>query len=373
MSEVLYQGAKDVFLAKVRADFDAIEDQALKSTRAIQNYSLLGTDPLADALFTEVSDTTDDGSRAVWRHVGVTGVKNLGTRQAGGTFSDVEFIRTYETAVYDPDNQPNGKFKVPYEREAKEARMYKAILDRAKFLMLEIDRMNIQDPFEVFNLAFTVPTSYPTSGLGGGRFFARGNMGLDGNNTALGERLVSTQHARADAGATWSNALTTSGNAAVLEDDTYWQARITGSALVDDRGKPYPAFGGRVTIVTTPSNIKVAKQLQDSDWEIETAENQVNVHKGTFTKMITSPYLNASAYVSGVANTSQWFLVDESMRDTQVGTGLVCISFIPLQSNVFNDEEVNSAVYNIQQEKVYGFVEPRSILGSNGTGAAYTD
>lgn len=372
MSEVLYQGNKDVFLAKVRADFDAIENQALKSTRAIREYSLLGTDPLADSLFTVVSDMTNDGQRAVWRHTGVAGIKNLGTRQAGGTFSEVEFIRTWETAVFDPDNQPNGKFKVPFEREAKEARMYKAILNRAQFLMLEIDRMNIQDPFEVFNLAFTAPSSYPNSGLGGSRFFARGNAGLDGNQTALGERLISTQHQRADGGSTWSNAITVSGNAATLTDDNYWAARVQGSNLVDDRGKPYPAFGGMVTIVTTPSNIKVAKQLQGSEWEIKTAENQINIHKGMFTKIITTPYLNQSAYVSGINNTNQWFLVDETMRDPQVGTGLVCINFIPLQSNTYMDDEVNSVVYNINQEKVYGFIEPRSVLGSNGSGSSYT-
>jgi hypothetical protein len=370
--ETLYQGSKDVFLAKVRADFDAIEQQALKSTAAIKQYSLVGTDPLADALYTEISDVTDDGSRAVWRHVGVTGIKNLGTRQAGSTFSDVEFIRTYETAVFDPDNQPNGKFKVPYEREAKEARMYKSILSRAQFLMLEIDRMNVQDPFEVFNLAFTAPSSYPTTGLGGGRFFARGNMGLDGNNTALGERLISTQHARADAGTAWSNAINSSGNAAAFSDTTYWAAKLQGASLVDDRGKPYPAFGGSVTIVTAPNNVRAAKELQESDWVVDLAENQININKGTFNKIISTPYLNASAYVSGVANTGQWFLVDESMKDPEVGTGLVCLTFIPLQSNVYNDESVSSAVYTINQEKVYGFVNPRIVLGSNGSGSPYS-
>lgn len=369
MSEVLFQGSKDVFLAKVRADFDAIEDQALKSTKAIGQYSILGSDPMADTVFTNISDTTDDGERAIWRHVGVAGIKDLGTRHAGGQFSDVEFIRTYETAVLDPDNQVNGKFSVPYEREAKEAKMYKSVLNRATKLLNELDRTNILDPFEVFNLAFTAPTSYPTNGVGGNRFFARGNKGLDGNYTALGERLASTQHARADGGATWSNA---DANGSVLDSDNYWTLKVQGSTFVDDVGKPYPAFGGRVTIVTTPTNMKMVRQLQDSEWEIITAENQINVHKGTFIRAIATPYLNASSYVSGVANTSQWHLIDDSMRDPQVGTGLVCISFVPTQSNVYDDKDVNSVVYNIHQERVYGFVEPRSILSSNGSGSAYS-
>lgn len=368
----LYTGATDVFLAKVRADFDVVENQAMKSVNAIKSYSLLGSEPLADSLFTMVSDMTDDGSRAVWRHIGVAGVKELGTRSAGAPFSEAEFIRGYETAVFDPDNQPNGKFEIPNERNDKEGKMYKAVLNRAQKLLLEMDRMSIRDPFEVFNLAFTATTSYPTNGLGGNRFFARGNMGLDGNLTALAERLISTVHARADGGTTWSNAVNLSGNSAALNDTNYFTARTQGASIVDDVGKPYPAFGGRVTLVTTPPNLKIAKQLNESEWQISTAENQINIHKGEFTKIITTPYLSASAYVSTVANTSQWFVIDESMRDPQVGTGLVCINFVPITSNVWRDEGTRSVIYDINGERVYGFVEPRSVQGSNGTGSAYS-
>lgn len=370
MSETLYQGSKDVFLAGIRAKFDAIEAQALKSTTAIKSYSILGSDPMADSVFTEISEVTDDGVRAVWRHIGLAGIKDLSTRRAGGLFSDVEFIRGFETAVYDPDNQINGKFSVPYEREAKEGKMYKAVLNRASMLIQEVDRTNVKDPFEVFNLAFTAPTSYPTSGTGADRFFARGNKGTDGNFTALGERLASVSHDRADGGANFSNA---SATGAVLNNDNFWTLKIQGASFVDDVGKPFPAFGGKVTIVTTPTNMKMVKQLQDSEWEIKTAENQINIHQGMFVRAIATPYLNASAYVSGVANTAQWHLVDDSAKDPDVGTGLVCVSFVPLQSNTYNDEDTNSAVYNITQEKVYGFTEPRSVLSSVGDGVTYTN
>lgn len=372
MAEVLYQGSKDVFLAKIRADFDKVEDQALKSVQAIKTYSLLGSEPMAESLFTLISDTTDDGQRAVWRHIGVAGVKELGTRAASGPFPESTFLRGYETAVFDPDNQLAGKFQIPDERNDKEAKMYKSVLNRATKLLTEMDRQSIRDPFEVFNLAFTAPTSYPTNGLGGNRFFARGNMGLDGNFTSLGERLISQSHARADGGTAFSNSVTLSGNAALLNDTNYFTARTNGAALVDDVGKPYPAFGGKVTLVTTPTNLKVAKQLNESEWQISTAENQINIHKGEFTKIITTPYLNASAYVSTVANTGQWFLIDETMRDAEVGTGLVCISFIPIKSNVWRDEGTRSVIYDINGERVYGFVEPRSVIGSNGSGAAYS-
>lgn len=373
-NEVLFQGSKDIFLVGVRADFNAIEDQALKTSRSLSQYNLLGSDPMADMLFTVVNSNEAEGSRAVWRHVGVSGIKELGTRAAGSPFADAEFIRTYETAVTDPDNQIAGKIKVPKEREAKESSMYKSALSRARKLMAKVEQANVKDPFEVFNLAFTATSSYPTTGQGGARFFARGNRGTDGNATALGERLVLSTHARADGGTAQSNAVLSSGNWAAFDDDVYWSSREQGATFKDDVGDPAPKFGGKVTIVIPNANgyLKSAKQIQESDWEVQTAENQVNINKGMFANIITSPYLLASAYVSGVANTTQWFIVDSSDRDPETGTGLVCINFVPLESNVYYDDEVRSTVYDIAQEKVYGFVDWRNVLGSIGSGAVYS-
>lgn len=369
MSEVFYQGAKDVFLTKVRAKFDVVEDQALKSSRAIMTYSLMGTDPMASTLFTKVSNVTDEGDRAVWRHIGVTGIERLGSRSAGGLYPDANFIRNYETAVYDPDDQDAGKIQVPDERKDKEGKAYAQALSRATKLLAEINRREIADMFEVFNLAFTAPSGYLNA-----HFFARGNKGTDENFTPLGERLVSTQHARADGGATQSNAINESGNAATLSDDSYWAAREQGASFKDDVGKPYPAFGGMVTIAVAPAQglVKTAKQLQDSEWEVQTAENQINIHKGMFTRVVSSPYLLTSEFDTTIANTGQFHLVDDSTRDEQTGTGLVCIEFVPTSSSVVREDDVDSVSYRIKRSKSYGFVEWRSILSSNGSGAAYT-
>lgn len=372
--ETLYQGSKDVFLAKVRADFDKVEDQALKASNALKQYSLLGADAMGDTLFVQVSETTDDGDRAVWRHIGVSGAKELNTRRAGGAYPEVEFIRTYETAVFDPDNQNAGQFIIPDERNNKEATRYKSVLNRAQKLLVEIDRINIKDPFEVFNLAFTASSSFPTTGAGGGRFFVRGNMGLDGANTALGERLISISHARADAGTTQSNAVQASGNARAFSDEAYWAAREQGATFKDDVGKEMPMFGGNVTIVVPPANsiVRIAMEIDRSEWVTNSMENQINVHQGRFTKIITSPFLLASAYVSATANTNQWFLVDDSTRDPETGTGLVCVAFVPLQTNVYRPEGLDSVSYTVKQEKSYGFVDWRNVLGSKGDGAAYS-
>lgn len=372
--ETLYQGSKDVFLNKVRADFDKVEDQALKATKALKMYSLMGTEPMGDSLFTQVSETDDDGDRVVWRHISVTGAKELNTRRAGGVYPEAEFIRGYETAIYDPNNQNAGAFTIPDERSRKEGKRYATMLNRAQKLLIEIDRINIKDPFEVLNLAFTAPSSFPLTGAGGGRFFVRGNLGLDGNNTALGERLTSIQHARADGGATQSNAVQSAGTARAFSDEAYWSAREQGATFKDDVGKEMPMFGGKVTIVVPPANnlVRTAKEVDSSEWVVNSMENQINVQRGGFTTIMSSPFLLASAYVTGVANTSQWHLVDDTTRDPETGTGLVCISFVPLQTDVVREGAIDSVQYKIKQEKSYGFVDWRGVISSKGDAAAYS-
>lgn len=367
-NETLYQGSKDVFLARVRADFDALENQALTSFKMYSTYSLIGSDPMADGLFTNISEMTDDGDRAVWRHVGTTGVEGEGSRSAGGTYPRATFIRGYETAVFDPDDQIANSFIVPEERQDKEGKKYAAILGRAQKMLIKMNRTNIQDPFEVFNLAFTAPASLPS------RFFVRGNAGLDGNQTALGERLVSISHARADGGTTQSNAIQASGNARPFSDDAYFAGREQGATFRDDVGDETPRFGGAVTIVIPPANglVRVAQEINQSNEVVGSANNDINVHKGMFGRVISTPSLLASKYISTVTDTSKFFLVDEVSRDPETGTGLVAITFVPLETDTYRENGIDSVVYKIKQTKSYGFVDWRNVLGSKGDSAAYS-
>lgn len=366
--ESLYQGSTDVFLNKVRADFDTLENQALTSFKMYQTYSLMGTEGMADGLFTNVSEVTDDGDRAVWRHVATSGVESEGTRHAGGVYPRATFIRGYETAVFDPDEQTANEFAVPEERQDKEGRKYKSVLDRAQKILIKMNRTNIEDPFEVFNLGFTAPASLPT------RFFVRGNAGLDGNQTPLAERLISIQHARADGGSTQSNAVQASGNARAFSDDAYYAAREQGAAFKDDVGEDTPRFGGSVTILVPPANglVREAMEINQSNEIVGSANNDINVHKGMFGRVISTPSLLRSKYVSTVTDTSKWFIVDENSRDPETGTGLVCITFVPMTTKVERDQEHDAIRYKIKQTKVYGFVDWRNVIGSKGDGAAYS-
>lgn len=370
MPEILYQGSKDVFLVGVRADFDSVEDQALKGYNSIKSYSLVGSDPNGESLFTQISDMESDGERAVWRHISVAGVQNLGNRKAGGVYPDANFIRGWETVMYDPDNQVAGRFVVPEERDAKEAKQYKTVLNRAQKLLYEVSRTAIADIWEMLNLAFTVPSSYPS------RFFAKGQGGsiAAGNPTVISNPLISTVQARADGGATQSNAVLSSGNAAIFSDTIFWAAREQGAAYKDDVGKPMPMMGGRLTIAVPPKNslVRLAFELTGSEWKTQTPNNDINIHYGQLGKVMSSPYLLQSYYLSSVANNAQWFLVDENVRDPQVGTGLVQIAFVPLETRVEREQGTDSVIYKVKHETAQGWVDWRNIIGSPGTNTSYT-
>lgn len=367
--EPYYQGAKDVFLAKVRADFDSVENQAMKSISSLESNNLLRTEQNTNALFTQITNITDEGDRAVWRHVSATGVQQLGERKAGGQYPTASFLRGYETAVFNPDLEDAAEFNIPEERQDSEGKKYKTVLDRAQKLVIETRRKNMNDAFDVFNYAFTAASSQAT------RFFVKGNAGLDGNQTALGERLISIQHARADAGSTISNAVQTSGNAAPFTDTYYWAALEQGFTFKDDVGKPMPMFGGALTIVTVNNNsqVRVAKEINESEWKTGTANNDVNIFQGNFRSIVTSPYLLTSYNLSTASSDNKkWFLVDTVAQDPQVGTGLVRVCFLPTNSRVERYQPTDSIVYKIKQSYVYGFADWRNVIGSKGDSAAYT-
>lgn len=368
--ETFYQGSKDVFLTGIRADFDNVEDQAMRAVSALENNGLLSSEETPMGIFTEISEVMSEGDRTVWRNIAVAGLQTLGTRKAGGVYPEGQFIRGYETAVFDPDLQDAIRITVPEERQTKEARQYKDVLNRAQKEVIEIRRKNIADPFDVFNYAFTAPTSYG----GGGHFIAKGNQGLDGNFTALNERLISTQHARADGGTTISNAVNVSGNSAVFSDTNYYSGLEQAQGFKDDVGKPMPMLAGTKAIVVPPASglVRTAKELNESEWKVQTANNEVNIQKGTFTDIISSPYLLSSYNTPTITSTTQWFIVDTSTREPEVGTGLVRVCFVPTNSRVDRSADNDAVVYKVKQSYSYVWTDFRNTIGSNGLNTAYS-
>ena len=371
--EQFYQGSKDVFLVGVRADFDAVEDQAVKAVSSLEKNGLLKTDVNTDGLFTQVSNVTSEGNRAVWRNTSVTGLKELGTRIAGGKYPTGEFIRGWETVVVDPNLQDAAEIPVPEERLDAEGSQYKDALNRAQKLVIESRRKNMGDPFDVFNMAFTAPASFPVT-----RFVGKGNQGLDGNLTALNEKLVTTSHkiamTAAAPSAGGSNGVVNSGNWAAFNDTYYYAAIEQAAGFVDDVNKPMPMFGGMVTVVLPQANslARTAQEINKSDWKVGTANNEVNVMQSSMGRIITSPYLTNSINFGTTANSQnkKWFIVDTATQDPQVGTGLVRVCFVPTNSKVERYNESDALVYKLKQSYAYVFTDWRNVIGSLGDGTS---
>lgn len=364
------QGPLDVFLVNVIGDIDAVTDQGKQSLQALMDYSMLGADNKADAVYTRVSSETESGMRAVWRYTGTTGLEGpIPSRSAKDRYSEGTYIRNWMTAKYDPDEQLAEQLVEAEERLAKEDKVYRAYLNRAAKLYEKFTRQQVLDVFEHFNLAFTAPSAYPNV-----RFFAKGTQGLDGNMTALNERLVSTQHALANGGTTQSNAVLKNGNSSPFDIDAYNQALEQGGATVDDVEEPMPLFGGNKDIFTPNKNGQIAnvKTINESMWQPFTGNNDVNVYNGSFERIVTGPYLGTSYYDSSISNDTSWFVVDRSNTDPEVGTGFVAVEFWPMDSKVDRVQDIDSIAFKMKMEYCYGWTDWRNVQGSKGDGLPYS-
>jgi len=366
----LNQGALDVFLVNVIGDIDAVTEQSRQSLKALMDYSMLGADNKVGSVFTNVASATESGMRSVWRHTTTTALSGaIANRGSKDRYADATYVRGWMTAVYDPDFQLAEQLVEAEERLAKEDTAYRQYLNRAQKLYEKFARQNILDLFEHFNLAFTLPTSYPNA-----LFFAKGTQGLDGNMTPLNERLVSTQHALANGGTTQSNAVNTSGNAAPFSITAYNAALEQGGATVDDVLEPMPMFGGMKDIMIANANGQVAtvKTLNESMWQPKTGNNDINVYEGSFERIVTGPYLGTSYYTPSITNNTEWFVVDRSNSDPEVGTGFVRVEFWGMDSKVQRVDPIDSIAFKMKEEYAYGWADWRNVLGSNGSGNAYS-
>jgi len=368
--ESFYQGQKDIFLVGVRADFQAVEDQAVKSVTSLEKNGLLNSDTTTDGLFTQMSNVTSEGNSVVWRHVSVAGLESLSTRQAGGQYPEGSFPRGWETVVTDPNIQDASQVVVPDERMGAESSMYKAALNRAQKLILATRRKNHGDPFDVLNQAFVAPTSYASQ-----KFVGKGNQGLDGNFTALNEALVTANHkiAKTNAAATGSsNAVGVNSQYSAFDATSFYAALEQATTIVDDVGLPMPMFGGQVAIVVANANglMRTAMEINKSDLKPFVANNEVNVMAGLLGKIVTSPYLtNSINYTAANTQNKKWYLIDTASQDPQVGTGLIRVSFLPTESRVERNQELDAITYKVKQSYSYAWCDYRNVLASLGDGS----
>lgn len=373
MADSLFVGALDAFLVKVRADYDAVSDQGDMTLAAIEQANLVGSNPMLAPLFVEISNVTPDGDRAVWRHTYTTAVQQMGLRHAGGAYSQTQFIKGYETEVFDPDNQVADSIPVPEERQNKEGNQYAFALDRAKKLQQKIQYINWNDPFEVFNFSFTATNSFPAAATN--RFFGRGNK--DG----LNEPLISTLHARKDGGPAQSNVVRNGNLSMPFGDTAFWQTRQQAYAVKDDVGQNFPTLQGKIDFIApnTQSIIRTARELDWSEWKIATGDNTINIHQNEQGTLYSNPVLLSSQYSASLGSSQSptygvapWWMVDKQVKDVNLNAGLVKIVFVPLSSKIEWEQSIDSVVYKVKEEFIYGWTMWQTIFGSPGDNTSYT-
>jgi hypothetical protein len=224
-------------------------------------------------------------------------------------------------------------------------RDYNDKLDHAKQLARRSSELMDFRFFDLFNYAFTAQTSLPIDLVGYGD----------------GKPMCSTLHPRLDGGSNQSNASSTG---LILSDDNLETARNALQRQLDDRGKETMSGSGKLILLVSPENEKLALQLAKSEKKINTANNNINIYDGLIT-VISSKWLGSASSASS-APTTQWFLIDPEMAQ---------LKFLMRQDiapHMAEDANTMNKTFYITSRWAYSWADWRGIWGSKGDGAAYS-
>ena len=125
---------------------------------------------------------------------------------------------------------------------------------------------------------------------------------------------------------------------------------------VDDIGEPMPMGGGMKYIVVPPQKVAKAKKNIESEWEVGTANNTINVWKGQGWTIVSSPFLQAT---HGGSNTA-WFVVDGMFSPFKD------IMFRPVTNETWFDENTKVFVHDISMEHKVGSYDYRGFVYNAG-------
>ena len=343
----------DIFLKGLYPDFAEIEDQGQESINRLKEAHIADTSVDVSPLFL-VKDYSNT-QKATFAYV--TGADSLQKRSVGGLYPEVSRgKRGYLTITeFDPDDEDAGKISIEDEwKDRLNPKVVEAV-GNAKQLMNRAIREIYKAYFDIFEYAFTAPSSYPS------HLFARGNSS-DNPAGALTQPLMSSHHALVNTSTTGVNVLTDS---PALSESALWQAIQLGGEMVDDWGEIMPIGFGKGFTLVIPNDkdmVPLALQLVGADKEPYTADNNINLFKGILGNVLVSPYISGS----------KWFVISND-RHPIYGTGLLDVTFVPLTTKgPIYDDSVDAVVWKLKYEKRLGWVDFRYIIGSKGDGSTYS-
>jgi hypothetical protein len=321
--------AIDILLKGVRAEFTVTIDQAEKQLAAYNSNIYIDASNKTGALFEEVAGYGRQRVEAIQ----ITGVSELQPTEEQQEFIDTSYSPSFITAV-----EPF-KFtrRVKVTRESAERRdtRYQKALNEAAKLQIAAENTKTRHRFDRFNKAFAAVTAK--------HLFDYGD----------GAALISAAHpTKVPGGSNQSNLVSASDiSPTVIETEM-----LVLQNQIDDIGEPMPMGGGMKYFVVPPSKVKKAKENIDSEWQIDTANNNINVWRGVGWVLVTSPFLSAKQGGSDTAH----FIVDGMYSP------LKDVMFRAVTNETWFDENTKTFVHDISFEHKVGAFDYRGIVGNAG-------
>lgn len=319
----------DILLRGVRADFADVIDQAGKQLASYNSNIYIDASNKTGALFEEIGAY---GRQRV-EVTSVTGVNEPQPTEEGQEFPEADYVPDFITAV-----EPF-KFarRIKVTREAAERRdtKYQAALNESSKLQVAMENMRARHRFDRFNKAFSAVTAKHL---------------FDYND---GVALASASHPTKVVGGTAQSNLATASD---ISPTSIESMILLGQNQTDDIGEPMPMLGGQKYLVVPPAKVKRAKENIDSEWVIDTANNNVNVWRGTGWMLVSSPFMNAT---NGGSNKA-WFIVDA------LNSPLKDVMFRAVTNETWFDENLKIFVHDISMEHKVGAYDWRGFIANAG-------
>ena len=317
----------DQLLRGVRAEFAVTIDQAEKQLAAYNSNVYLDDTNKTGGLFEDINASGRQRVEAI----SITGVSELQATDEAQEFISKDYVPSYVTAV--EPYKFTGRIKVTRESAERRDSIYQKALNEASKLQVAAANTQANHRFQRFNLSTSVATAKYLFDYGDG------------------VALTSASHPD-KVGNVHSNTTT----ASAITPTTLETMVLILQNQVDDIGEPMPMGGGHKYLVVPPQLVKKAKENLESEWMVQTANNNINVWKGQGWTVVSSPYLQATY---GGSNTA-WYIVDGMFSPFKD------VMFRPVTNETWFDENTKVFVHDISFEHRVGNYDYRGFVQNSG-------
>lgn len=319
----------DLYLRGVRADFALVVDQAEKQLAAYDSNVYLDAANKTGPLFDEYNAI---GQQRV-EFNSVTGVKELQPTAELQPFPEVTYVPSFITTV-EPYKFAD-RIRVSYEAAERRDSKYQSALNEASKLNITYANTKARHRFDKFNQGASLTTAAYT------QLFDYGD----------GVATFASNHPD-KVGGTHSNIVTASD----ITPTSIETMILVLQNQVDDIGEPMPMGGGTNFMIVPPNKVKKAKENIDSEWEVGTANNTINVWKTTGFTLVSSPFLGTTNSGSNTA----WYIVDGMFSPFKD------VMFKSVINDTWEDKNNKSFVHDIEFQHRVGNIDYRGAVRNAG-------